>query len=191
MINYNGQQPRIWVVDEFYSDPDRVRDFALNVEYIEGGVGRGFIGRRTKEQYLFPGLKSQFEKIMGRSISVWEDYDMNGRFQSCWAGEPLVYHCDAQKWAGMIYLTPDAPPECGTTTWRHKESKVRHGDEPNIMDAFIDETKLDRTMYEPVDVIGNVYNRLVIFDAQCIHSASEYFGYDLLHSRLWQMFFFD
>ena len=190
MINLDAS-PRLWVVDNFYSNPDHIRSLALNVPYIEGGIGRGFIGRRTQDQYLFPGLKSRFESIMGMKITVWEDHFMNGRFQSCWAGEPLVYHCDAQKWAGMLYLTPDAPPECGTTMWRHKASKVRHNSEPNIMDAFIDETKLDRTMYEAVDHVGNVYNRLVIFDAGLIHSATEYFGYDLEHSRLWQMFFFD
>ena len=35
---------------------------------------------------------------------------------------------------------------------------------------------LDGTQFEPVDVFGNVYNRLVIFDASCIHSSSGYFG---------------
>jgi hypothetical protein len=42
-----------------------------------------------------------------------------------------------------------------------------------------------------VDVLGNVYNRLVIFDASAIHSASQYFGTVKENSRLWQMFFFD
>jgi len=50
---------------------------------------------------------------------------------------------------------------------------------------------LDGTSFEPVDVLGNVYNRLVIFDASCIHSASQYFGTVMENSRLWQMFFFD
>lgn len=50
---------------------------------------------------------------------------------------------------------------------------------------------LDGTSFEPVDVVGNVYNRLVIFDASCIHSASQYFGTVKENARLWQMFFFD
>ncbi len=45
--------------------------------------------------------------------------------------------------------------------------------------------------FEPVDVLGNVYNRLVIFDASAIHSASQYFGTIKENARLWQMFFFD
>jgi acid phosphatase family membrane protein YuiD len=91
----------------------------------------------------------------------------------------------------MLYLTPNAPPQCGTTTFVHKKSGVRHSSHPEIMTALDWNTTLDRTPYDPVDVIGNVFNRLVIFDARCVHSASEYFGYNIHNARLWQMFFFD
>lgn len=197
LINTN-QDPTVWVVDNFYEDPDAVRDFALSQKYDDGNfgeLGRGYIGRRTFEQFLFDGLKERFEKIMGRTIVKWEDYGMNGRFQVCYAGEPLVYHCDLQRWAGMLYLTPDAPYNCGTTLHAHKETRIRHNSHPDIMKTFAHNNgggmNLDRTPYEPVDVLGNVYNRLVIFDAGCIHSASEYFGFNYQNSRLWQMFFFD
>lgn len=182
---------RIWIVDDFYRNPDEVRKYALTREFDEGGFGRGYIGRRTFKQYLFNGLKEEFEKIMGMKITRWQEYGMNGRFQSCWAGEPLVYHCDEQKFAATLYLTPDAPYQTGTTMYAHKATRIRHNSHPGIMSTFSGKTTLDRTPYEPVDVVGNVYNRLVIFDAGMIHSASEYFGYDLEHSRLWQMFFFD
>ena len=39
---------------------------------------------------------------------------------------------------------------------------------------------LDPTPWEKVDVVGNVYNRLVIWDAHAIHQASQYFGYAAL-----------
>lgn len=187
----NNSKNRIWVVDDFYLNPVEVRNFALKQEFIEGGFGRGFIGRRTALQFLFPGLKERFQEIMGREIIRWEEHPMNGRFQVAWAGEPLVYHCDDQRWAGMLFLTPDAPVECGTSTYIHKATKIRHASDPNILSAFRQESTLDRTPYQPVDVIGNIFNRLVIFDARCIHSASEYFGFNKENSRLWQMFFFD
>jgi hypothetical protein len=160
-------------------------------EFDEGGIGRGYIGRRTHKQYLFNGLKDEFEKIMGMKVTKWEQYGMNGRFQYCYAGEPLVYHCDEQKYAGMLFLTPDAPYQTGTSMFAHKATRIRHNSHPEIMSTFSGHTTLDRTPYEPVDVVGNVYNRLVIFDAGLIHAASEYFGYALENSRLWQMFFFD
>lgn len=182
---------RVWIVDNFYADPMAVREFALKQDYHEGGIGRGYIGRRTYEQFLFDGLKERFEQIMGRKITRWEEHGMNGRFQCSYAGEPLVYHADEQKWAGMLYLTPDAPPSCGTSTFAFKGTQIRHKHDPGFFSKFNTECTLDATPYEPVDVLGNVFNRLVIFDAGLIHSASEYFGYNMENSRLWQMFFFD
>ena len=183
-----------WIVDNFYDNPDEIRKFALEQEFDEGGFGKGFIGRRTKQQFLFPNLKEKFEEIMGRKITAWQEHGMNGRFQIAWSGEPLVYHCDTQKWGGMLYLTPNAPFQCGTTLYAHRQTRARTYYEEGWDVAWKDipgECHLDGTPWEPVDVLGNVYNRLVIFDASAIHSASQYFGTVMENARLWQMFFFD
>jgi hypothetical protein len=178
----------MWIVDDFYADPYAIREYALKQEFFDDP---GYIGRRTRKQYFFPGLKETFEEIMGMTITEWESHGMNGRFQHNWAGEKLVYHCDFQKWAGMIYLTPDAPFECGTTMYAHKKTRARHNSDPRLDEVFDGNTFVDKTPYEPVDVAGNVFNRLVIFNGGNIHAASEYFGYNLENCRLWQMFFFD
>jgi hypothetical protein len=195
VFNVNPKsQSTSWIVDNFYESPEEVRKFALNQKYIEGGFGRGFIGRRTEFQFLFPGLKERFESIMGRKITEWESHGMNGRFQVAWSGEPLVYHCDSQKWGGMLYLTPDAPYQCGTTLYAHKQTRARTYFDKGWDAAWTNipgDPHLDGTPFEPVDVLGNVYNRLVIFDASAIHSASQYFGTVMENARLWQMFFFD
>ena len=125
----------VWVVDDFYTDPLAVRDFALkqkfsaNPEYHKG--------IRTEEQFFVPGTRERFESIMDINITKWEDHGMNGRFQYCTAG----YY--------------------------------------------------DSTNFDLVDSIGNVFNRLFIFDAQSIHAASQYFGQSMTDSRLFQIFFFD
>ena len=191
MIN-SSYRKGFWVVDNFYQDPDAVRDLALKQEYHQGGLGRGYIGQRTFQQFLFPGLKEEFERIMGEKITRWEEHDMNGRFQFSMEGEPLVYHCDDQKWAAMIYLTPNAPYETGTGTYALKGTNITHSSHPEIMRCFRPGSQnLDKTIFEPVDVVGNVYNRLVIFNAGYLHAAKGYFGYSRENSRLWQMFFFD
>lgn len=190
----SNKKPTVWVVDNFYDDPHAVRDFALKQEYVEGGFGRGFIGSRTEKQFLWPGLKKSFEEIIGQKITKWEEHDMNGRFQYCWSGQPLVYHCDSQKFGGMLYLSPDAPYQCGTSLFAHKQTRARNYYEDGWDVAWKDipgDPHLDGTPFEPVDVMGNVYNRLIIFDASSIHSASEYFGTVKENCRLWQMFFFD
>lgn len=189
---------RFFVVDNFYEDPHAVRDFALQQYYYEG---EGAVGSRTRKQFLFEGVKEKFEEIMGIEILTegehgWRYGGINGRFQTCTAGTPLVVHCDEQQWAGMVFLSPDAPPECGTSFFRHKETKIHHNhqiDWPSGqgLKVFNQKTFLDRTPYEVVDKVGNIFNRLVIFDGGLIHSASEYFGWDIQSSRLFHMFFFN
>ncbi len=186
-------RPGVWIMDNFLTNPDAMREFALAQEYQVNNDGeQGYIGRRTYQQFLFPGLKEEFERIMGRPIVKWQEHGMNGRFQVARAGEPLVYHCDHQAWAGMLYLTPNAPYSCGTSTWAKRGTGIRHISDPEILSCFHpDSRNFDQTIFEPVDVFGNVYNRLVIFNAGYLHSASEYFGFSEQNGRLWQMFFFD
>ena len=192
LFNANAM-PGFWVVDNFYTDPDAIRKFALEQKFqINHDGEQGYIGTRTEQQFLFPGLRERFEQIMGRPITRWQEHGMNGRFQYCKAGDPLVYHCDLQAWAGMLYLTPNAPYNTGTSTYALKGTGIRHLSHPDIHRCFLPGSRnFDRTPFETVDVLGNVYNRLVIFNAGYLHAASEYFGFTAENARLWQMFFFD
>lgn len=198
---YNSEQnPRFWVVDDFYENPDQIREYGLSQVFFEG---EGAVGWRTRKQFLFDGLKEQFEKITNKKIldhtpdgTGWYDVGINGRFQACEAGTKMVFHCDSQQWAAVIYLTPDAPPQSGTSFYRHKVTKVRHSSEiawgtGEELATFNQKTFVDPTPFERVDTIGNVYNRLVIFDGKLIHSGNDYFGWDIASSRFFQIFFFD
>jgi len=186
-INSSPNQT-LWVVDNFYQDPMGVREFALTQEFNFSDYHRG---RRTENQFEIPGTKEAFENIMGVKISHWmETHGMCGRFQHCTCEDALVYHADAQTWAATVYLTPDAPYECGTSLLAHKKTGIRHvnTEGSNVIWA---NKHLDPTPWEHIDVIANVFNRLVIWDAKCPHAASKYFGYDKYDSRLFHMFFFD
>lgn len=186
-LNLNPDK-RIFVVDNFYSNPYAVREFALKQEFIEDL--RYYKGKRTQEKFFVPGTKKAFEQIIGQPITVWDEYGVNGVFQTCNAEDPLVYHNDLQQWAGMIYLTPNAPFESGTSLYAHKETKARHISDPGYEHAFSGGF-YDKTKFELVDCVGNVFNRLVIFNGKCIHAPSQYFGQTLEDSRLFHMFFFD
>ncbi len=191
---------RFWVVDNFYQNPDTVREFALAQMYFEG---EGAVGWRTRKQFLFTGLKERFEQIMDMKIAEatpsgtgWFDAGINGRFQACIGGTPQVFHCDSQAYAAVIYLTPDAPPQSGTSFYRHKKTQVRHASEidwstDDSAKTFNGKTFMDPTPYERVDTVGNVYNRLVIFDGKLIHSGNDYFGWSIDSGRFFQIFFFD
>ena len=116
---------------------------------------------------------------------------MCGRLQYCTAEDALVYHCDGQTLAGMVYLTPDADFSCGTSLYAHKKTGLRNENDFGDVNVFGETGFYDKTKFELVDTAGNVFNRLVLFDAKCIHSANEYFGTNINNSRLFHLFFFD
>lgn len=183
----SAQRKRIFVVDNFYADPYAVRNFALQQNF-EGDID-WYKGKRTKTKFLTSEIKKSFEELMGIKIQKW-DHGMNGSLQYCTPEDLLVYHYDSQTWAGAIYLTPDAPFDTGTSLFAHKKTRIRHMDEPGADQCFAGGF-YDSTQFELVDTIGNVFNRLVIWDARSFHAANKYFGTNLHDSRLFHLFFFD
>jgi hypothetical protein len=194
------KSPAFVVIDDFYEDPDAVREFALGLEYFPSGNHKG---KRTNTRLIFDGTKEAIEIAMNRKIKYdgW-NYGYNGVFQYCVAEDPLVYHCDSQTYAAVVFLTPDAPPEAGTSFYRSKKNGLwksptdkdieRTGKDENtlVMEMF-NNSFYDSTRWDKVDTIGNRYNRLAIWDAQLVHAANAYFGNDMYNGRLFHMFFFD
>jgi hypothetical protein len=183
--------PQVLVKDNFYEDPDSVREFALKQQFVENL--NYYKGQRTFKKFLFPGIRERFEALLGTPIKRWENMGANGVFQFCTASEQLVYHADTQLYAGAIYLTPNAPVECGTSLFRSKANpEVRRWPQEGFTyDQVFPTGHYDSTIFELVDIVGNVYNRLVLWDAHLLHSASGYFGDKLENSRLFHLFFFD
>tara|TARA_Y100000389_G_scaffold55576_1_gene51427 strand:- start:32962 stop:35007 length:2046 start_codon:yes stop_codon:yes gene_type:complete len=181
---------RVWVVDNFYERPDELRDWALtSLNFQEDS--RWYKGFRSEEKYRPIDLKYRFENIIGEKIVDW-DGGMNGVFQVTRAQDPQVWHFDEQRWAAMIYLSPNAPYESGTRLHISKINKAKHSiEDADIIDDAFDGNFLDSTRFHTLDTVGNLFNRLAIFDARHIHSAGEYFGKDLHDSRLTHLFFFD
>lgn len=204
---FNKRNPHVLLVDNFYKDPDSVRALALEQEFQEDN--RWYKGKRTKERFLWPYLKEEFERLLGAQIDGWLFQVANGCFQITGFKDPLVYHSDAQNYAAAIYLTPDAPISAGTSFWKSKLHGCRRPPEhPLESHKFADVEackKADGEIYnqynfvhpdnwELVDKVGAVYNRLAIWDAKLIHSASTYEGLDgddASKARLVQLFFFN
>ena len=187
VVLINTTIPSFIVVDNFYTEPDKVREFALNQEFVPDL--KKHKGKRSAV-FRFDGLKERFEGLVGRKISNWKKYGTNGCFQYCIAEDLAVYHKDSQQYAGVLFLTPDAPIQSGTQFFRSRHTRK--------MKVSTDEHSLvfrngfyDSTEFESVDTVGNVYNRLVLFDANLIHAAPVYFGNTKENGRLFQLFFFD
>jgi hypothetical protein len=182
--------PSVIIVDDFLADPDVVREVALAEPFVKMHSA----GLRTRAQFLhLAPYRESFAKLIGRPLTNWDDNDANGRFQCCFASDAIPYHSDSQSYAGVLFLTPDAPLESGLSFFSGRLSGLRRrSPDPELMArTFGDGAEFDRSRWIEVDRIANVYNRLVLFDAHLAHGASAYFGDRLENARLFQNFFFN
>jgi hypothetical protein len=198
-----GNTPAVLAIDNFYTDPMAVRELALGLDFNPSGYHKG---KRTVEKYIVEGTREKIEQILGKKIHNWSSQPYNGVFQYCTPADPIVYHYDSQRYAGVVFLTPTAPPESGTSFYRHKKESWLMKDPAEYsgwssklqLDMFHDmvmgtdhDDYLDGTKWEEVDRIGNKFNRFAMWDAKLIHSATTYFGKSKENGRLFHMFFFD
>ena len=190
---FSRRSPHILIVDNFYKEPDKIREHALTLKYGENL--KFYKGLRSNTRFLLPYVKEEFQRLLNVEINDWLNQNANGLFQKTLKKDPLVFHSDGQDYAAAIYLTPDLPPSMGTSFWRHKLTNCRrppnHPLENKTINPSVvynDNTILNQDAWELVDRVGSIYNRLVIWDAKLIHSASEYSEET---ERLVQLFFFN
>jgi hypothetical protein len=169
------------IISDFYTNVDEVRKFALTQEFSVNG---NFPNLRTKS-FLDDGLKKVIQNViqpLAGNITFWGN-DYTGAFQYTTAQNRSWLHQDETDWAGVCYLTPDAPLSAGTGLFRKKDKSE---DKSVFASDYYDMTKWDL-----VDRIGNVYNRLILYRGDLYHTSLDYFGRDLETGRLFQTFFFN
>lgn len=180
-------QTSLIIVDNFYNNVDDVRQFALSLPFDVTG---NYPGRRTKT-YINDGVKEAIASIIrphGGNITNWHEVDgLTGSFQIATAVDRTWIHADTYNtWAGVCYLTPDAPLSSGTGLFRHKETNRRNVAATEDQSMF---QSYDYTKWDMVDKIGNIYNRLILYRGDFFHASLDYFGDNIENGRLFQVFF--
>lgn len=205
--NIRGMKRFIMVVDDFYPDPVAVRKRALAMTYTEP---ESVVGWRTKA-YQPRGIKELIEKKFNVRIPVWEDDRdrielCNGVFFTSYAkGDRAervgIHYDDPLRWVMfLIYLTPNAPYNAGTSLWQHRKTGLvkpptpRDAERlgvpiPELHDILNRDAKV-RSRWIEIDRVGNVFNRAVMFPGGFLHSASRHFGSGLEDGRIYQSFHF-
>jgi hypothetical protein len=188
------------IVDNFYNNVNEVRSFVLTQEFTVKG---NYPGQRTVS-YATEDLKNIIQKYVepfaGKIIEFpipKEDQSdaaaiYNGAFQYTVARDRSWIHTDKwNNWAGVLFLTPEAPLSAGTAFYRFMDGS-RSQEDTNFLQNQdqIDRFTQDLTKWELVDRVGNVFNRLILFDAHNYHMSQDYFGDSKENSRLFQVFFF-
>jgi hypothetical protein len=195
------------VVDNFYPNPDKVRQKALDMPYTEA---EDLVGWRT-QAYHPRGIKRRIEKAFGVRIKYWEQdltaiESCNGVFFGAWAkgkrAETVGVHYDEPvSWMMfLIYLTPGAPYDTGTSFWQHRKTGLiasptrkdaeRLGVSLEELLAILERDSQRPKCWREIDRIGNINNRAVIFTSVLLHCATRHFGSDHLNGRLYQSFHF-
>ena len=198
--------PSVTIIDNFYENPDEIRQFALqqkftychelkNIDYV-------FPGCRTKD--LFEIDATLYEKVCKKLVSVFHNtkqdamrWAISTSFQVVEAKfERGVLHQDGNTiFAGVIYLTPNAPLNAGTSLFKPNSSFNEESyqaalkqSETNFKSNQPVSTEF-HSMFDETVRVNNVYNTLILFNAQTYHAANEFFGDSLATGRLAQVFF--
>ncbi len=180
------------VVDDFLTNAEATRAYALTLDYVVRGNYPGARTRSFADAGWIPWLERHLpsdEKI------TWFDchpFSYNGSFQLCTAadGESWI-HRDCTDWAGVLFLGPrDAPLAGGLTLYRHRATRALGGAglDPKTLAALDADAPAN---WEPAATAGNVFNRLVLFRGDRFHKSSAYFGGARADGRLFQVLFFN
>ena len=179
-------ETNIIVVDNFLNNPHEARAFALEQDFKEAG---NYPGHRTAED--------RNQSVMDTIANILRPHageitDFRGtQYQITTCAMKSWVHADVYNtWAGVLYLTPDAPPSAGTGLYRHKRTglDVYPRDNQQLADE-IDSDGSDYTKWELVEQVANKFNRLVLYRGDMYHSSLDYFGHGLEDGRLFQTFF--
>ena len=185
------------IIDNFYIDPYETRDYALSLEFDVQG---NYPGNRTKSifnQSVYDVIQNAVFNA-GGNITRWDIDQYTGSFQYTTAKDRSWIHADqTTTWAGVCYLTPNAPLSAGTGLFRHKETGLESA--PRKSDGTYDYDLLnkvnmdsqDMTKWEMTDRLANKFNRLVLYRGDFFHMSLDYFGQNKYDGRLFQTFFFD
>ena len=200
------------VVDDFFQDPDEIREYAVELEYAKGKGN--WPGKRTR---FLEEVNPRFSDSVARKIfSLFVDlesqnikWEIESTFQiiSEYFEEGWVHNDICREgWeiAGVIYLSPNAPLDAGTSIHRINKKVDVHNIDPR---PFF-ELKHNFYLEQPVDIkeyregrdfynstfektidVSNMYNRLIVYNTEEFHKANKYFGTTDNDSRLSFVFF--
>tara|TARA_B100000287_G_scaffold322415_1_gene306342 strand:+ start:55 stop:825 length:771 start_codon:yes stop_codon:yes gene_type:complete len=187
-------------VDDFFLDPDKIREWGLSLDKNPSHDG-AWPGVRSDELFKVNDVVNQH--IICKILSAYFDMSYvnfgwthsNACFQQIpkmsvnegWVHQDTSADKGDIDLAGLIYLTPDADPNGGTSLMRvkpeyknklvSKTNPEKHfyytGGEISDEDYTAALKRNNDKFYETVR-FQNIYNRLIIYDAQEFHRANSF-----------------
>jgi hypothetical protein len=188
------------VVDNFYNNPHETRKYILTQDFKVRG---NYPGQRTIsyanqhlkdiiQEYITPFGGKIIEFPMPDETNKDNNNIYNGAFQFTTSRDRSWVHIDGHNnWAGVLYMTPNAPLSSGTSFYHfHDGTTCKRDMEILENKEETDKYSQDLTKWKKVDKVGNVFNRLILFNSNRFHMSMDYFGDSKENGRLFQVFFF-
>ena len=197
------------VIDNFFTNPEEVVKRADQLVFSPAENGK-FAGVRTEALHEVDPVLHDY--CTNRFLRLFYDYnvtEVNWTVSSFLHKIPAPDPDDKESWhnkswihidpraiaAGIIYLTPDADPDSGTTIYKLKSDAGAMFDDTariqfhkeNNRDGYTEKLKEHNSKFEESVIIKNVYNRLAAYDAKEFHAANTY--YTGVSARLTYVFF--
>lgn len=198
-----------WVLDDALPDPDAVRARCLEKDdWVEGYPHKPepWPGLRTMPG-LEPAELARIERLVKRATGaakIWAKTSAgSGTFNhnciqvvgkdEC-APRPHTDSRSMCRYAAVLYLSPNTPKDCGTSFYRQSlPGGVLGGNQVlaphnNLVDALGTRFVPEDSFTEDIR-IPHRYNRLLLYSANLIHSATGYWGSTLEDKRMTAVFF--
>lgn len=197
------------VLDNFLPYPKVVREWAIKQQFydakqftIKHGKHTDWPGKRTDhisdlDDTYADVILTQIASIANRTFGV-TNVSIRSYFQLTLEddGDSWVHQDNDIDLAGILYLNINPPTNSGTTLYKCKdvakwESFMSNGEGYSTLKTIntIDNPELYKELFQPIDVIGNVFNRLILYPGLSYHKSNSYFGNSVENGRLTQVFF--
>ena len=198
------------VLDNFYENPDLVRQFALSLDYSPSDDGR-WPGKRSLplhevNQSFFTTFCNKIFRLFYNSDFRDIHYQVTTQFQSISnysenAASELNsgwIHSDNAIFSGVVYLNPNPQKNTGTNIYtkidenntplkQSEKFKLYLGEEPVDESEYASQLLDNNSIFEETISIKNVYNRMILFESEVFHGVQSL--YSSSEPRLTQTFF--
>ncbi|MBN0043439.1 hypothetical protein JS756_04850 [Streptomyces actuosus] len=200
-----------WVLDDVLPDVDAVRQRCLAKDEDDWVKGYPHTAETWPGLRTMPGLESgelaRVERLVRKATGakeLWVQQAPGGGtlnhncIQVVGEGESEPRpHTDSRalcRYAAVLYLNPDVPKGCGTSFYRQSLPGGRLGGNvvqaphTNLVEALGTRFVAPDAFEEDVNV-PHRYNRLLLYHANLVHSATGYTGRTLAEKRMTAVFF--